>query len=49
MKLAVERGVVQDKDWDTELTDLLALQTDQALPENLQDAITSYLQTKVSA
>jgi hypothetical protein len=49
MKLAAERGVVQDKDWDTELTDLLALQTDQALPENLQDAITSYLQTKVSA
>jgi len=49
MKLAVERGVVQDKDWQHELQTLLALQPDQAVPSELHDAVTAYLQHGVTA
>lgn len=49
MKLAVERGIVRDGDWQAELHKLLALQSDQALPTNLTETITTYLQERLAA
>jgi len=49
MKLAAEQGVIGDKDWQTELDAMLALQSEQALPEALKNTITAALQTGVSA
>lgn len=48
MKLAVERGVVRAGDWQAELQKLLALQSDQALPQNMHDQITQYLQERLT-
>lgn len=49
MKLALERGVVRDADWQQSLRDLLQLQTDEALPANLRGAITTRLEEQVQA
>ncbi|HSX05395.1 MAG TPA: hypothetical protein VLF69_02930 [Candidatus Saccharimonadales bacterium] len=49
MKLAVERGLVHDDDWRQIRNKLLALQPDEALPPELHDAITDYLQKGVTA
>ncbi len=49
VKLAKERGVVHEGDWQTELRKLLQLQPDQALPSNLHEQMTNYLQERLAA
>jgi len=49
MKLALERGVVRDADWQQSLRDLLQLQTDEALPANLHESIATRLEEQVQA
>jgi len=49
MKLAVERGIIRAEDWRQQCIALLQLQTDQVLPLELQNTITTYLQKGVSA
>ncbi|HUB94037.1 MAG TPA: hypothetical protein VMB52_06050 [Verrucomicrobiae bacterium] len=48
MKLAAERAVIHDADWDAELHKLLKLQPDEAVPEELQNSIKTQLQERVS-
>lgn len=48
MKVAMSRGVIHDADWQQNLHKLLELQPDQALPTDLRDSITEYLQERVS-
>jgi hypothetical protein len=47
MRLAVERGLVRDGDWQSELTQLLQLEPDQALPERLHSNIQHNLQERL--
>jgi UDP-N-acetyl-alpha-D-muramoyl-L-alanyl-L-glutamate epimerase len=42
MKLARERGVIREADWQQTLRSLLQLQSDEALPANLRERITTY-------
>ncbi|MGI6169949.1 MAG: hypothetical protein ACOYI4_09715 [Christensenellales bacterium] len=49
MKLAKDRGIVRNdaQDWQSELADLLLLQHNEALPDDLRQPITDYLQEKL--
>lgn len=49
MKLARDCGIIHEEDWQKVLHTLLQLQNDQALPAELHDTITSYLQNGVAA
>jgi len=49
MKLALDRGVIHDADWQQNLQDLLQLQADAALPATLREPITTYLQKHLAA
>ena len=49
MKLARERGVIRDADWRQTSRKLLRLTPDEALPTDLREAITNYLQEKLAA
>jgi hypothetical protein len=49
MKLAKDSGVIHDGDWQQTLQTLLQLQPDQALPADLYESITTYLQQGVAA
>jgi hypothetical protein len=48
MRVAVERGLVHDGDWQHELTQLLQIQADQALPERLRGDILQNLQERLT-
>jgi hypothetical protein len=43
MKLAHERGIIREQNWEQELQTLLALQTEEALPPALHNKIHEYL------
>jgi UDP-N-acetyl-alpha-D-muramoyl-L-alanyl-L-glutamate epimerase len=47
--VARRRGILTDKDWGPELTDMLAVQPDHALPAVLTDTITTNLQKELRA
>lgn len=49
MKLAHERGVVREADWQQTLHELLKLQPDEALPALLHDKIHAYLAEQVAS
>lgn len=49
MDLARVRGVIHDGDWDSKLNALLQIQPDEALPPELRDNITRYLQEQLAA
>ncbi len=49
MKLARERGIIQEKDWQSALTHMLQLQPEQALPDNLRPEIEHELQKGLTA
>lgn len=49
MKLAQERGVIHESDWQRALHRLLQLQPDEALPTELRDSVTVYLEKGVTA
>ncbi len=48
MKLAKNRGVIRDDDWQLSLRTMLTLQTDNALPEELKEGISKYLQDRLA-
>jgi hypothetical protein len=49
MRIARERGVVRENDWQAELHTLLQLQPDAVLPASMHARITNYLQERVDA
>jgi hypothetical protein len=49
MKLARERGIVREADWDKVLQKLLQLQTDDAVPAGLRGSITDRLREQLAA
>ena len=48
MQLARDRGVITDKDWDSELVSMLALQQEEALPAHLKDGIERALRKELA-
>jgi hypothetical protein len=46
MKLAKERGVVNDDNWQAKLQSLLSLQVDQALPPTLRAQVAKYFEER---
>jgi hypothetical protein len=49
MKLAHERGIIREANWEQTLGELLQLRTDEALPAELKPKITTYLQERLAA
>jgi len=49
VKLGRDRGLIAEKDWNPELTTMLALQPDQALPTELETRIAKYFKEKLVA
>lgn len=49
MRLAMERGLVHDGDWQSQLAQLLQMEPDQALPQNLRANIQQNLQERLTA
>jgi UDP-N-acetyl-alpha-D-muramoyl-L-alanyl-L-glutamate epimerase len=49
MKLAQERGVIRENDWEQTQRNLLQIQPDQALPANLRGKIHDYLMERLAA